>query len=211
MMRTAVRTMIALIAMAPMGFPKSHEDLDPAQQMANQLRKELLRLPNYGVYDYLAYKIDGNTVTLLGATQNESLKNEAGNVVRHVKGVETVSNEIQVLPLSPSDDRIRRALFFRLYREPALSRYAAGGGLVAGDPFVRPPMGFGGLPAYAYEPAGDYAIHILVSNGVVDLVGLVNNTADKQIAGMVANQLPGVFSVRNNLSVENEAQAPPRS
>lgn len=145
-------------------------------RLAREVRHELVMLPYYGVFDDLSYRVDGSTVTLMGAVTRPTLRKDAENVVRHIEGVTNVINNIQVLPLSPMDDRIRVAVYRAIYGYPALAdRY-----------------GYRALPS----------IHILVNNGHVTLVGVVANEADKNVANVQANGVPGVFSVTNNLVVE---------
>lgn len=145
-------------------------------RLAREVRHELVMLPYYGVFDDLAFRVEGSTVTLLGAVTRPVLRKDAENVVRHIEGVTNVVNNIQVLPLSPMDDRIRIAVYRAIYGAPALAdRY-----------------GYRALPS----------IHILVNNGHVTLVGVVANEGDKNIANIQANGVPGVFSVTNNLVVE---------
>jgi hyperosmotically inducible protein len=145
-------------------------------RIAKEVRHELVMLPYYGVFDNLAFRVNGSTVTLLGQVRLPALKNDAGNVVKRIEGVERVDNQIQVLPLSPMDDGIRRAEFRAIYSEPALEKYA-----------------FGAVPP----------IHIIVDNGRVTLEGVVDSEADKNLVGLRANGVPGVFSVTNNLRVES--------
>lgn len=132
-------------------------------------------LPYYGVFDNLAYKVDGASVTLIGQVTRPTLKSDAENVVKKIEGVEQVNNEIEVLPPSPNDDRIRRAVYRAIYGNPALERYR--------------------LQAVP-------SMHIIVKNGNVTLVGVVATDGDKNIAGIKANGVSGVFSVTNNLQVE---------
>jgi hyperosmotically inducible periplasmic protein len=141
------------------------------------VRHELVMLPYYNVFDNLSFKVDpGGVVTLMGQVTNPTLKSDAGNVVKRVEGVTAVNNQIEVLPLSPNDNQIRRAVAASIYRNTALAdRY-----------------GFQAMPS----------IHIIVKNGNVNLEGVVANQADKNIAGIQANSVPGVFSVTNNLRVE---------
>jgi hyperosmotically inducible protein len=145
-------------------------------RIAGQVRHELLQLPYYGIFDDLAFRADGDTVTLLGAVVNPVLKSDAERAVKRVEGVARVVNHIEVLPVSPNDDQIRMAEYKAIYGDPALStRY-----------------GYRALPT----------IHIIVKNGNVTLVGVVANEADKNLVGIRANSVPGVFSVANNLQVE---------
>lgn len=145
--------------------------------ITKEVRHELVMLPYYGVFDNLAYRVDGTTVTLLGEVTRPVLKSDAENVVKRIEGVQRVVNDIKVLPLSPMDDRIRLAEYRTIYSEPSLQRYALN---------AVPP------------------IHIIVDNGKVTLVGVVGNAADKNLAGMRANSVSGVFSVTNDLQVEKQ-------
>lgn len=144
-------------------------------RLIKEVRHELVMLPYYGVFDDLSYRVDGNTVTLIGEVTRPVLKSDAENVVKHIEGVGEVINNIKVLPLSPLDDRIRRATFRAIYGRGQLA------------------------DRYAYQAVP--SIHILVDNGHVTLSGVVNNQMDKNIAGVQANSVPGVFSVTNNLRI----------
>ena len=157
----------------------SAEDRGGNAHLARQVRHELVTLPYYSMFDNLAFRIEGTTVTLLGQVTQPTLKSSAENVVKDIEGVTHVNNEIQVLPLSPNDDRIRRAEFRAIYSQPALNRYA-----------LR-----------AVPP-----IHIIVNNGHVTLEGVVANEGDKNIAGVQAKSVPGVFSVTNNLRIDNQVR-----
>ena len=144
-------------------------------RVAREVRHQLVMLPYYSVFDNLAFRVDGNVVTLYGQVTRPTLKSDAENVVKGVEGVEQVKNEIQVLPLSPMDDQIRRAEYRAIYSFADLYRYAQ--------------------QAVA-------SIHIIVDNGKVTLVGVVDSAADKNLAGMRANTVSGVFSVTNDLAVQ---------
>jgi len=144
------------------------------------VRHQLLLLPYYTIFDWFAFNVDGDTVTLSGEVVQPVLKSDAGNVVKHIEGVRQVTNNIKVLPLSDLDRQIRRAEFRAIYGNPALSdRYGY----------------------QAYPP-----IHIIVDNGHVTLKGVVANTFDKNVAGVQANGVPNVFSVDNQLQVEEQAK-----
>jgi hyperosmotically inducible protein len=145
------------------------------ERMMRQVRHELVMLPYYGVFDNLAFRVEGNTVTLLGQVTRPTLKSSAENVVKDVEGVERVVNNIEVLPVSPHDDDLRLAAYRSIYGHTALNRYAL----------------------QAVPP-----IHIIVKNGNITLEGVVANEGDKNIAGMQAKGVPGAFSVTNNLRVE---------
>jgi len=148
----------------------------PQDRITREVRHELVMLPYYGVFDNLAYRVDGNTVTLFGQVTRPTLKSDAEHAVKGIEGVERVNNQIEVLPLSPMDDRIRLAEYRTIFSQPGLDRYAM----------------------QAVPP-----IHIIVSNGKVTLEGVVATEADKNLAGVKANSVAGVFSVNNNLRVES--------
>jgi hyperosmotically inducible protein len=143
-------------------------------RIVKAVRHQLLMLPYFGAFDNIAFKVEGDTVTLLGQVVRPVTKSDAENSVKHIEGVEHVDDQIEVLPPSPIDDRIRRQLYRAIYGYPALERYALG---------VQKP------------------IRIIVKNGHVSLEGVVDSEGDKNLAGIRANGLPGVFSVTNNLQV----------
>ena len=153
-------------------------DQKALDRIYKEVRHELVMLPYYGVFDNLSYKVDPDgTVTLMGQVANPVLKSDAERAVKRIEGVEKVVNNIETLPTSIMDDQIRRAAYRAIYGNEVLNQYQ-----------MR-----------AVPP-----IHIIVKNGHITLEGVVARTMDKQIAGMQANQLPGVFSVTNNLVVEEE-------
>lgn len=168
------RTLLVSLFSATILFAQQPNARD-TQRIIQEVHHQLVMLPYYGVFDNLAYKVDGSTVTLLGQVTRPTLKSDAGNVVKKIEGVENVNNDIEVLPLSPMDDRIRIAEYHAIYRQPGLEQYA-----------LR------AVPT----------IHIIVKNGHVTLVGAVGNQGDKNRVGIVANTVPGVFSVTNNLVVD---------
>lgn len=144
--------------------------------LTKEVRHELVMLPWYGIFDNLAYRVDGSTVTLFGQVTRPTLKSDAENVVKHIEGVDRVINNIEVLPVSPMDDRIRIAAYRAIYGYGPLQRYA-----------------LGAVPS----------IHIIVKNGHVTLEGVVANKGDADMANIRANGVPGVFSVTNDLQVEH--------
>ena len=144
-------------------------------RVAKEVRHELVMLPFYSVFDNLEYKVQGSKVTLMGQVVRPDLKDDAASAVKHIEGVESVENQIQVLPTSPMDDQIRRAEFRAIYRFAGLQRY--------GEQNVPP-------------------IHIIVNSGHVTLEGVVATQADKDSANVVANGVPNVFSVTNNLRID---------
>jgi hyperosmotically inducible periplasmic protein len=145
------------------------------ERLIREVRHELVMLPYYGVFDNLAYSVNGDVVTLSGQVTRPTLKSDAENVVKNIEGVSKVVNNIEVLPNSPNDDRLRLALFRAIYGDTQLSRYAI----------------------QAVPP-----IHIIVKNGNATLEGVVASEADKNIAEVRAKGVSGVFSVNNNLRVE---------
>ncbi|HEY5177796.1 MAG TPA: BON domain-containing protein [Terriglobales bacterium] len=158
----------------------ANETLSPESQdrLVKEVRHELIMLPYYGVFDNLAFRVDGRTVILEGQVVQPVVKSDAGNSVKRIEGVEKVVNNIEVLPPSTMDDRIRRAVYQSIYSYGPLFKY---GGMAV------PP------------------IHIIVKGGRVTLDGVVDNETDKGLAGMRANQVPGTFQVTNNLRVVNSS------
>ena len=144
------------------------------ERIIREVRHELLMLPYFSVFDYIAFKVDGYTVTLIGQVVRPSLKGDAGNVVKRIEGVDKVDNQIEILPPSSMDDGLRRRLYRSIYGYPGLEKYALG---------VQKP------------------IRIIVKSGRVTLEGVVDNDSDKNLANVRANMVPGIFSVTNNLQV----------
>src|SRR6202790_5157104 len=174
----SVVVVFILLSLATWGLAQDRDQPSAKSQdrITREVRHELLMLPYFGVFDYIAFKVDGSTVALLGQVVRPTLKSDAENVVKHIEGVEKVANEIEVLPPSPMDDRLRLELFRAIYQYPPLQKYELG---------VQKP------------------IRIIVKNGHVTLEGVVDNEADKNLAGVRANSVPGIFSVTNNLRVES--------
>jgi hyperosmotically inducible protein len=148
------------------------------EQLSEKVRHELVMLPYYNVFDHLKFQVDSDgNVTLLGQVSRPTLKSDAYNVVKRLEGVQSVTNKIEVLPLSPFDDRVRLGVARAIFGNSVLSRYAWG---------ARP------------------AISIIVKNGNVTLEGVVANEMDRNIANIKANGVFGVFSVTNNLRIEGK-------
>jgi hyperosmotically inducible periplasmic protein len=147
-------------------------------RITREVRHKLIMLPQFSVFDNLAFKVEGDTVTLFGQVTNAVLKDEAQSAIKRIEGVEHIDNQIEILPPSPHDDRIRRQVARAIFRDDRLFRYS-----------------LGAVPS----------IHIIVKSGHVALEGVVANQGDKNVAGIRANGVPGVFSVANNLSVERSA------
>jgi osmotically-inducible protein OsmY len=168
-----------------------------AANIVKQIRDKLTGLSDYSVFDSLRFAFKGKTIVLKGYASRPVLKSDAERALKGIEGVEGVDNEIQVLPPSPNDDRIRVSLYRRIYSQPTLRKYTSA------------PPGFGEAPSVARAaggitadpPIGYHAIHIIVNNGNVTLTGVVDNKTDADIAAIQANSTPGVFSVDNDLQV----------
>jgi osmotically-inducible protein OsmY len=146
-----------------------------AGDLAKEVRHELVMLPYYHVFDNLAYRVDGTKVTLFGQVTRLSLKSDAGFAVKDIEGVSSVDNQIEVLPVSRNDDRIRVAAYRAIFSKAPLQRYQLS---------AVPP------------------IHIIVKNGNITLEGVVGSESDKILAGIAANGVHGAFSLTNNLQAE---------
>jgi len=146
--------------------------------LAEEVRHRLAMLPYYSVFDNLAYEVNDNYgVTLSGQVTRPTLKSDAEATVKKIEGVEHITNKIEVLPLSPNDDRIRLAAYRAIFGSPGLDRYAM----------------------QAVPP-----IHIIVSRGNITLAGVVGTEADRNQAEIKAKGVSGAFSVTNNLKVEKK-------
>ncbi len=168
----------SMIAQTP-ALPAARQKLggsDPQQRISREVLHELLMNPYYSVFDNISFQVQGNTVTLLGQVIDPSAKSNAAAAVKSVEGVEQVKDDIQVLPPSGQDDRLRRELYRSIYGFDGLSRYE-----------------WGAVPS----------IHIVVDKGNVTLTGVVDNQTDKNMAEMRAKVVPGTFAVKNELQVVN--------
>ena len=171
--------LIALITIAAAVTPivaNPNKAAEDAARTVSKIRKELVTLPFYGVFDNLAFKYEEGVVTLYGQVSRPTLKKDAARVVERVAGVDQVINKVEVLPLSSFDDRIRLAVYRAIYRQPGIDR----------------------LSIQAVPP-----IHIIVKNGNVTLEGVAPNKGDAARAFIAANGVSGVFSVKNNLRIES--------
>lgn len=148
-------------------------------RVIRQVRHELVTLPYYGVFDWLQFEVrPDNTVVLRGQVVKPSTKSDAEARVKDVDAVSKVVNEIEVLPLSPQDDRLRRALYRKLYGNDS--------------------------PLFRYAVQAIPSIHIIVKNGRATLKGVVANKGDAQLAYLRARGVPGLFDVKNELQLESE-------
>jgi hyperosmotically inducible periplasmic protein len=156
--------------------PQNQTEPKAQQNLIKEVRHQLVLLPYYSVFDNLVFRVQGSKVILMGQVVRPTLKSDAEAAVKSIEGVTSVENTIEVLPTSPMDDQVRRAVYRAIYGEPALSRYA-----------------LSAVPS----------IHIIVKNGNVTLEGVADNETDKNLAGLRANGVPNVFSVKNNLVVSS--------
>jgi hyperosmotically inducible protein len=164
------------MAFAGQAFGADSNATKSQTRIQREVRHELVTLSRYGVFDNIGYRVDGTQVTLVGQVTQPVLKDDAGSAVKGIEGVTQVNNNIEVLPLSPMDDGIRRAVYRAIYGDSSLSRYA-----------------FQAVPS----------IHIIVKNGDVTLEGAVANDFDKNLANTRANTVGGVFAVTNHLQVDS--------
>lgn len=169
-----------ILSIAIIGFSfvnanaQSYSSPQAAQSIERSVFKELIKLPNYGLFDHIAYKVDGSTVTLYGKVLSLGTRKSAERVIKKIAGVDTVINRIENLPLSSFDNEIR-------YR------------------IVRNYVNSAGLYGYLREP--NPSVRIIVEDGRVTLEGFVNNRGTANLMNILANEVPGVFSVTNNLQV----------
>jgi len=177
-MKKLFATMVLALITATAAMPVAanpNNTVEDTDKTLKKIRKELVTLPFYSVFDNLAFNYEEGVVTLYGQVSRPTLRKDAERVVERVAGVDQVINRIEVLPLSSFDDQIRRAVFRAVYRQPGLDRLA-----------------FQAVPP----------IHIIVKNGNVTLEGVVPNKGDATRAFIAANGVSNVFSVTNNLRVE---------
>jgi hyperosmotically inducible protein len=170
---------LTAILAAAIANPQTTPVSEKAQaRIAKEARHEILMLPYFDVFDNIDLRVDGYNVTLMGQVTRPTLKSDAENAVKDIEGVENVTNQIEVLPVSQNDDRLRVALYRSIYGFTTLQRYAL--------PVIKP-------------------IRIIVKNGNVTLEGVVDSEADKNVVNIRANGVFGVFSVTNNLRVEQKS------
>jgi hyperosmotically inducible protein len=171
-----------------------------SDETVRSVRRMLERLPYYGVFDYIVFRIDRGTVYLAGYSFEGRLKGDAEMAAKRASGVDEVVNKIEVLPVSQNDDRIRWATFYRIYTDDFLSRYAPGG-VYGSLRELRDERHFPGM-----QPVGSYPIHIIVKGGRTMLLGAVGNAVDRKLAEVRAREVSGVFAVENSLVVDGENQ-----
>jgi len=188
----------ALAATAALTMATVNAQSAASRQATERVRAALERLPHYGVFDFVAFEMDQDSVTLTGYAYHGTLKSDASKAIGDLDGIDEIGNSIEVLPASQNDDQIRWATFYRIYTDPFLSRYAPGGAPNARAETIR----YSRYPGL--QPLGSYPIHIVVKHGRTTLVGVVDNEADKIVAGVRARDIPGVFEVTNELEVVND-------
>lgn len=162
---------------ATLSLAEQKNDSQPnVERIQREVRHEILMLPYFDVFDNITFKVEGYDVTLSGQVTRPTLKADSERAVKRIEGVEQVDNQIEVLPVSPNDDRLRLRLFRAIYGYPVLQRYAL--------PVIKP-------------------IRIIVKNGNVTLEGIVDSEADKNLVNMRARGVSGSFSITNNLNVSS--------
>lgn len=167
-------------------------------RMARDIQREILTLPEYGVFDSIRFSFKGSdTVVLRGYASRPILKSSAENVTKKVEGVVKVDNQIEVLPLSPNDDAIRFRTYVAIYGHPTLARYNPNRGTPLFMSRLSLANGITNNP-----PPGNHPVHIVVKNGNVTLEGVLLNAGDRTIAELQANGVTGAFSIINNIEVE---------
>ena len=171
--------LLCLPFMAALAQPGKTFSAKAQARITKEVRHQILMLPDFGTFDNIAFKLNGYDVILLGQVTTPLLKDEAGRVVKKIEGVERVENRIEVLPASFNDDRLRRDVFNAIYRYGPLQHYGVGSN--------RP-------------------IRIIVNHGNVTLEGVVDRQSDKNLAGIRANGVAGVFSVTNHLLVPGKGR-----
>lgn len=176
MLRKVLRISAAFVLLASMvPLAAARQTRVDNDRFTERIRKELVKIPSYGVYDNLGFEVKGNDVILYGQVVRPITRSDAERRVKRIEGVDRVINKIEVLSPSSSDDRIRRQVYRAIFSSGSLYRYAMG---------------------------ANPSIHIIVNHGHVSLDGVVSTKMDSQLAYMAANRVPGVFSVTNNLRVE---------
>lgn len=170
----AAALVVGVAAASEKGVPRTGADLEKS------VRHEIVMYPYYTLWDDISFRVDNGHVELFGAVSQPYKKSDVQSIVQHIPGVQSVTNEIKVLPLSPFDDELRLRVARAIYRDPVLSRYA-----------------MGAVPS----------IHVIVDNGHVTLTGAVNSDMEKQVAGIRASGAGmSLGPVVNNISVEHPSK-----
>ncbi len=178
-LRTFILVTIAACGLAGTNVGAASEQTQTNDRLIRQIRRELVTLPYYGVFDWLQFEVQpGNTIVLRGQVVRPSTKSEAEARVKDIEGVSKVVNDIEVLPVSPSDERLRVALYRTIYGSNS--------------------------PLFRYATQSIPAIHIIVKNGRATLKGIVASKSDAQLAYIRSRGVPGLFDVKSELQVESE-------
>jgi hypothetical protein len=168
-------------------------------RISRQIQKEVVTLPNYGLFDDVRFSIKGREVVLWGSVSRPTLKSSAEQVIKRIEGVEKVTNQLEVQPLSRFDDEIRARVYVAIYGNGALSRYNPNRGTPLFQSRISAVTGITNDP-----PLGFHPVHIIVKNGNVTLEGVLDSVGDRTIAELQANRVPNVFKVTNNIQVANQ-------
>lgn len=192
MTRSATLTLLLAALGLSAATPAQHD----SERLIREVRREILTLPNYGLFDHIRFSLEGDTVRLSGYASRPTLKSSAARVVKAIPGVESVRNDIEVLPLSRFDDEIRTRAYIAIYGDPVLARYNPNRGVPIPWSPARATTGITNDP-----PPGNHPIHIIVRDGHLTLAGVVDTAADRQIAGMRANNVFGALTVENRIEV----------
>jgi hyperosmotically inducible protein len=198
-------TMLAasfIVCTAPIGA----QSVGNASAVEN-VRRELLHLPYYGVFDFLSFSYANGRVTLVGYANQPALRTDAERAMTRAAGVTTVVDNVEVLPMSREDDELRWKVYYSIFNDPFIANYMSGGTLLwghthpfpAGSLLALGPQRFPGT-----EPAGNYPIHIIVKQGRVTLLGVVDSDGDKMQAGLLARRVKGSPEVENELVVDTQ-------
>lgn len=202
-------TVLALVSSLGLSGAPAWAQSNQDSRTVEDIRSKLLRLPYYGVFDFMAFSYDKGTVTLSGYANHATLKSDAERAVKQVARVDQVVNKIEELPVSPNDDDLRWKTYYAIYTDPFLSRYAPGGGLLWGHRHAVRSGLFGSAARFpGDQPVGNYPIAIIVKNGHITLMGVVENEADKTMANLKAREVSGSFGVENELMVEKGKSKP---
>lgn len=212
-LRRSVVAGVTLLAAA--SLPAAAQQAAQSTPLEKAVRKQLRSLPNYGVFDLLTFKVTpGGVATVGGYVIMPQLKTDAVKAMKEVMGVTNVEDKIEVAPVNIQDDELRRKIYNAIYHDPLLSRYGTAADEAAASRAIFAPWGdryhdfgefrgarWGAAPYFGNEPVGNYAIHILVKNGVVTLAGVVDSEADKSTAGINTKKVFGVLTLNNDLHV----------
>jgi osmotically-inducible protein OsmY len=201
----AAAALLSLTASAAPVFAQGAQSTwsqDDTVRIIKDVQKQIGSLTNYAVFDWITFGIHGKTLVLNGYASRPTLKSDAGRAVKGIPGIASVENNIEVLPNSPNDDRVRAAVYNRIYTAPSLRRYNANQGSLGRAIGPGGGIALAARGVTANPPLGYHAIHIIVKNGNVILYGVVSNASDAAVAGMQANSAPGAFGITNDIVVE---------